>query len=425
MSRLDRDLKLLMVGIVLYGLGIGLYLQLFFVYAMDLGASRFTIGWLNAVMLGTMALGYVPGAWATGHCRLKTILAATWWLMVPAAVSFALAPSWPWLVPGLVVAGVSNANNPILKAYVRLRSEPGRVARNLTLVFGAYPAGLVVAPLAGGYLAARYGMPTVFWVSAVLYVFSSLAVSVIHDQPYCAADAPWRAADVRRNRPFRRYVLFFLIGFLAVYVGQPFLTPYLARVHDQGYAALGVFAALAALGAALLTPLCGRIADLRGARTGAVVVLVLLVAGTLLLLTGSSWALWGLAMFLCGSYDGFRMLATGVVSRSFGPIPPPWGYALFDTVMGLPMAGGAVLGGALFRAGSGVPFVFVIAVAAALVVALLAWRPAARSPRAGTRALRPPGAAAPVPSPENGGTPDEAVNVAAPGDRRRPGGLLQ
>lgn len=394
MSRLDRDLKLLQVGLVLYGLGIGLYLQLFFVYAMDLGASRFTIGWLNAVMLGTMALGYIPGAWATGHCRLKTILVTTWWLMVPAAVSFALAPSWPWLVPGLVLAGVSNANNPILKAYVRLRSEPGRVARNLTLVFGAYPVGLVVAPLIGGYLAAHYGMPKVFWVSAALYVLSSLAVSVIRDQPYCAADAPWRVADVRRNRPFRRYVLFFLIGFLAVYVGQPFLTPYLARVHDQGYAALGVLAALAALGAALLTPLCGRIADLRGVRTGAVVVLSLVIAGSLLLLTGHSWALWGLAMFLCGSYDGFRMLATGVVSRSFGPIPPPWGYALFDTMMGLPMAGGALLGGAFFRAGSGLPFVFVIVVSGTLVVALLAWRPA-------------------------------VGNVAVPGDRRRPDGLLK
>jgi predicted MFS family arabinose efflux permease len=374
-SSLDRDLKLLMVAIVLYALGVGMYLQLLFVYAMDLGASRFTIGWLNAVMLGTMALGYIPVAWATDHCRLKTVLSATWWLMVPAAVCFALAPSWPWLIPGLVLAGVSNANNPVLKAVVRLRSEPGRVARNLTLVFGAYPAGLVIAPLAGGYLAARFGMPTVFWLSAAVYVLSSATVSLIHDQPYCPADTPWRFADVRRNRVFHRYLLFFLIGFLAVFVGQPFLNPYLAQVHDQGYAALGVFAALAALGAALLTPLCGRIADLRGARAGALVVLVVVLAGTLLLLTGPSLAFWGLAMFLCGGYDGFRMLATGVVSRSFGSLPPPWGYALFDTAMGLPMAGGAVLGGLLFRAGTGLPFVFVTAVAAVLVVALLAWRP--------------------------------------------------
>jgi MFS family permease len=373
---LDRDLKLLMVAIVLYALGVGMYLQLIFVYAMDLGASRFTIGWLNAVMLGTMAVCYIPGAWATNRFRLKTVIVATWWLTVLAAVCFALAPSWPWLLPGLVLTGISNANNPILKAFICLRSDPARLARNQTLVFGAYPAGLVVAPLVGGFLAARYGMPTVFWLSAVLYALSATATSLIHDEPYCAGDTPWVFADVRGNRTFRRYILFFLIGFLAVYVGQPFLNPYLAQVHDQGYAALGVSAALAALGAALLTPLGGRIADLRGPRAGAAVMLTLVLAGTLLLLGGPSWAYWALAMFLCGGYDAFRLLATGIVGRSFGAIPPPWGYALFDTMMGLPMAGGAVLGGLLFRTGATLPFVFVAAVAAVLIVVLLAWRPA-------------------------------------------------
>jgi len=375
-SHLDRDLKLLVVAIVLYALGVGMYLQLIFVYAMDLGASRFTIGWLNAVMLGTMAVCYIPGAWATNHFRLKTIMVATWWLTVPAAVCFALAPSWPWLLPGLVLSGISNANNPVLKAFICLRCDPTRVARDLTLVFGAYPAGLVVAPLAGGFIAARYGMPAVFWLSALLYVLSATATSLIHDEPYSAGDKPWAFADVRRNRAFRRYVLFFLVGFLAVYVGQPFLNPYLAQVHAQGYAALGVFAALAALGAALLTPLGGRIADLRGPRVGAVVMLALLLAGTLLLLGGPSWTFWALAMFLCGGYDAFRLLATGIVGRSFGAIPLPWGFALFDTMMGLPMAGGAILGGLLFRTGATLPFVFVAGVAAVLIVVLLVWRPA-------------------------------------------------
>ena len=391
MPHLDRDLKVLMVAIALWALAVGMYLQLLFVYAMDLGASRFTIGWLNAVMLGTMAACYIPGAWATDHFRLRTIIVATWWLTVPAAVCYALAPSWPWLLPGLVLTGLSNASNPSLKAYICLRSEPSRVARDLTFVFGAYPAGLVIAPLVGGFLAARYGIPTVFWLSAALYALSAVATSLIHDEPYCPGDIPWVFADVRRNRAFRRYVLFFLVGFLAVYVGQPFLNPYLAQVHAQGYAALGVFAALAALGAALLTPLGGRIADLRGPRVGVVVMLGLLLAGTLLLVGGTSWALWALAMFLCGGYEAFRQLATGIVGRSFGAIPLPWGYAIFDTIMGLPMAGGAILGGLLFRTGATLPFVFVAGVAAALIVVLLVWRPApptrARAPTGQTPSL--------------------------------------
>ena len=365
MSKLDRDLKLLSAANLLFALGVGMYLQLLFVYALDLGASRFTIGVLNAVMLACVAAGNIPGAWASHRFPLKRVITVVWWLTVPTAVCFALAPSWPWLIPGLVLSGLYMANNPAFKTYICLKSEPERMARNITLVFGSYPAGLVVAPMVGGLIADHYGMRTVFWASAVMYVASSLTATLISDVPYRADEVSLKPAAVGRNRSFRRYVTFFLIGYLAVYVGQSFLTPYLSVAHEQGYGALGVFAALAALGAALLTPLSGRVADLRGPRVGAGLVLVIICAGTLLLLTGTSPVIWGIAMFLCGGYDTFRFLATGIVGRSFGEIPLAWGFAIFDTTMGLPMAGGSILGGVLFGIGVALPFVLVVAVALA------------------------------------------------------------
>jgi len=372
--RLDRDLKLLSLANVLFALGFGMYQQLLFVYALDLGASRFTIGLLNAVMLATIAAGNIPGAWASHRFRLRTVIAAVWWLTVPAAVCFALAPSWPWLIPGLILSGLYMANNPAFKSYIALKSEPERRASNLTLVFGSYSAGLVVSPLVGGFIAGHFGMRTVFWSSAAVYVASSLAATLIRDTPYHSRETPWSLGGVRRNRSFRRYTVFFLAGFLAVYVGQPFLTPYLSLVHDQGYAALGAYASLAALGTALLAPLGGRVADLRGPRTSAALVLALVLAGTLILLVGPSPVFWALAMFLCGGYDALRFLATGVVGRSFGDLPLAWGYALFDTMMGLPMAGGAILGGLLFKAGTALPFALVVGVTLGLHVALSLWR---------------------------------------------------
>jgi predicted MFS family arabinose efflux permease len=49
-------------------------------------------------------------------------------------------------------------------------------------------------------------------------------------------------------------------------------------------------------------------------------------------------------------------------------MPLAWGYAIFDTVMGVPMACGAVLGGVLFRSGYALPFVVVIVIALGLLV---------------------------------------------------------
>ena len=260
------------------------------------------------------------------------------------------------------------------------------MARNITLVFSWYPAGLVASPLLGGFLAARFGMRTVFWLSTAFYVASATAATLIHDTPYHTCETSWSLAGLRRNRSFRRYVVFFLIGFLAMYVGQPFLTPYLSVVHHQGYAALGVYASLIALGAALFTRASGRVADLRGPRTSAALVLAMVLAGTLLLLAGPSPVFWGLAMFLCGGFDTFRFLASGVVGRSFGDLPLAWGYALFDTAMGLPMAGGAAIGGALFRLGTALPYVFVVTVAVVLLLALRPWQesPETTRPQPGT-----------------------------------------
>jgi len=359
-------------AILLYAFGLGLYYQLLFVYALELGASRFDIGVLTAVLLASTAASSLPGAWAADRFRLKPVIAVVWWLAVPASLFYLVAPTWEWLIPGLALTGLSMANNPAMKAYVFLRSDEGRVARNQTLVYSSLPIGLIVSPLLGGYLADTFGMRVVFALSTAFYVASAVVASLLADTPDHTAAARWTLADAYRNRRFCRYVAFFLLGFLAVYVGQAFLTPYLAQVHHQGYGALGVYASLAAAGAAVMTPFWGRVADVRGARRGIAGVLVLIALGSALLIGGSTPVVWGLAMFCCGAFDALRFVTTGVVARSFGAVPLTWGYALFDTAMGLPMAGGALIGGLLYQTAYWLPFVFAIAVALVLLAVLAA-----------------------------------------------------
>ncbi|MCX6363092.1 MAG: MFS transporter [Actinobacteria bacterium] len=360
------------LAVLLYAFGMGLFVQLLWVYALNLGSSRFMIGMLNAIMLATIAAGNIPGAWAARRFRLKPAIVVVWWLTVPAGLTLYLAPTWPWLIPGLVIFGLSFANSPAMKSYVYLKSEPSRVARNLTIVLGAIPLGLVVAPLVGGQAASHFGMRTVFLISTAFFVLSSVTITFIRDTHYHSAETPWSLRSLGHNRRFRRYLVFFLVGYLAAYVGQAFVNPYLSQVHDQGYAALGVYSSLAALGAVVLTLAMGRATDFYGPRVGIAGVLVFLLAGAFLLLVGRNPLVWALAMLFCGSFDALRFVAAGIVGDSFEGIPLAWGYGIFDAVMGLPMAGGAVLGGVLYRAGYALPFVLVIVVTAGLLVVLLA-----------------------------------------------------
>ena len=168
---------------------------------------------------------------------------------------------------------------------------------------------------------------------------------------------------------------FFFVGFGAVYVAQPFINPYLAQVHDQGYAALGVYSSLFALGTVVIVQVMGRFTDRWGPRAGAASVLGLMATGSLMLLVGANPGVWALAMVCCGSFDTFRYVPTMILPDSFGHMPLPWGYAIFDTLTGVPMVCGATLGGLFYRTSFALPFQVAIVVAGGLLALTLLERP--------------------------------------------------
>ena len=82
----------------------------------------------------------------------------------------------------------------------------------------------------------------------------------------------------------------------------------------------------------------------------------LMLTGSLALLVGTSPGMWALAMMCCGAFDTFRYAPTTILPDSFGHMPLPWGYAIVDTVTGVPIQCGATLGGLLHRTVFGLPF---------------------------------------------------------------------
>jgi len=373
-SGFGRDLKLLTLANLLFAMGLGLYLPFFYIYIRDLGAPAYMVGVMAAVLFIATAAGNIPGAWLADHVRLKPVIVSIWWITVPAALSFALAPSWPWLFPGLVLSGLYMMNNPAFKSYILLKSEPARVSRNMSYVLASFPLGIAVGPLLGGLIIDRWGMKLVFVVSAFVFALSSISVTLIADLPYHAAGRPWKLADLTGSRQFRRVLAFFFVAYLAAYLAQPFVQLYLKEVHHQSTAAISIFATIGAIGGGVITVFSGRATDLYGARWGIGGVLLCILAGAVLLLAGSTAAVWALAVFLYGAFDAVRFLAFGIAGRSFGRVPPTWGYAIFDTAMGVPMFVGSLLGGVLYDAGTNLPFVVVTVMIAVMLVLLFTTR---------------------------------------------------
>jgi len=64
---------------------------------------------------------------------------------------------------------------------------------------------------------------------------------------------------------------------------------------------------------------------------------------------------------------------SGIVGRSFVAVPLAWGFAIFESIMGIPMAGASVLGGLLYRQSYRLPFVVVAVLATSLLIGLAVW----------------------------------------------------
>jgi predicted MFS family arabinose efflux permease len=326
----------------------------------------------------------IPGAWAATRFRLKPVLVWTWWLLVPTSLSYFFAPTWQWLIPGLVLFGLAYANMPVFKAYIYLKSEPASVGASMAFIFGSYSLGLVAAPFIGGWIADRAGMRIVFLLSTVAYALSATAVSFLHDTPNHPPAEKWRVVDLLGSRAFRGHLAFFFVGFLAVYIAQPFINPFLAQAHHQSYAALGLYSSLVALGTVVLMQVAGRLVDRWGARAGAGSALGLIVVGCLLLLAGAGPAAWAPAMLCFGALDILRLMPSMFLPDTFGHVPLQWGYAVFDTATGVPMVCGAALGGLLYRTSYGLPFRATMVIAAGLIVLVLLRGPVADRPLVAT-----------------------------------------
>jgi len=372
---LKRDQAIIFWAIFLWAMGMGLYNYLWPVYTRQLGAGDVELGFLYSLSFLITTLATIPGGSLADRFDRKWVIIGFWWIAVPSPVIYALAGDWRALIPGILLFNVSNALNPALQAYLSETTEPRRIATTFNVVFAAFPLGMVISPAVGGWLARGFGLRSVFWVTFAFYLVSSLSLFLLtpqpprrvvrRDKPARAPASPgggWLAAP--EVRPLLRLSLFFglVMGLWNLYL--PFSTPFLEDVAGLDVSWVGVLGTLASLGAAILSPLLGRLAD----RNGLPRVLGWSLAAQLAPL--GLWLLWPTAlpalagsMFLRGLQDGSRGVMTSMVGHHMtGPKAGDRrqlagrGFALYAVVTGLFQAVTPYVGGWLYRYGAPVPF---------------------------------------------------------------------
>ncbi|MBI3286739.1 MAG: MFS transporter [Chloroflexi bacterium] len=325
---LSRDNRLMFLSLLLWGSGEGLWFYIQPLYIQSLGADAVQIGLVLSLGAAAFTLTLLPGGWISDrYSRRKTMLGG-YLLGIVGAMLLASAEDWRQLIPGFVLFYASGYCVPAIDSYIAHAAGGRDLSRVFSTTFAAYNIGLTFSPVLGGWLGEVFGLRTVFWISALLFAASTVAVWLVSEQPVTPHHQRPSHRTVLGHRPFWRLTLFFSLLFFALALGQPFAPNYLTDVYQLDLSSIGLLGTLNSLGGALLGLVLGRWWP---GRQGLLIGQALVLVSLALFLNSAALSVLALAFLLKGASRACHALASAHLGLTLDPRLLGLGFGVYQT----------------------------------------------------------------------------------------------
>jgi ENTS family enterobactin (siderophore) exporter len=332
--RESRDLRLLVTGNFVSGLGaqaalVALPYQLY----VETG-SAFLVGLLGAVeLVPLIAAALLGGAWADRYDRRRLLIADQAGLVACSAGLAVLAfvgspPLAALYVLGGMLAGFTAIAQVTDTAIVPNLVAPERLRSALALNFGLYQLTVVIGPAVGGVLIAVLGVGWAYAIDAASCAAVVLAVGAIAPQPPARHGTGQHEPVLRSIAEGLRFVRgnqallgSFAIDLLAMTFGMPraLFAVLSVSVYGAGAAGTGLLYAAVAAGATAAALTTGWLAHAR--RLGRIVIWAVVAWGLAIAAAGLAGSLWLAAVLLAlaGAADSVSAVCRSAINQTVTP----------------------------------------------------------------------------------------------------------
>jgi MFS family permease len=276
-----RIVRILVVGQILGGIGMGATLSLGALLATSLSGST---GWsgMAATMstLGAAALAVPLARLAQKRGRRRSLASGSLVAAAGAVLAIASASihSFPMLLVGLMLLGGGSATNLQARFAATDLAQPGTRARNLSTVVWSTTLGAVLGPNLfgpGETVGAALGLPAMTGAfafsllaqlaAASVYTFAlrpdplltAMATSPIHP----SAGARRGGIEILRRNPLARFAIVTIALSHATMVALMSMAPVHLREHGAALTIVGFTISLHVAGMYALSPVFGRLSD--------------------------------------------------------------------------------------------------------------------------------------------------------------------
>ncbi|MBN2146783.1 MAG: MFS transporter [Anaerolineales bacterium] len=342
---MSRDLLLLSLSMMTWGLGEGMFYLFQPLYLQELGASPIVIGRILGAVGIAMTVAHIPAGLLADRIGRRPMMWLAWITGVTATWVMALAPSLPFFVTGMILYGLTTFVMAPLSSYVTEARGNLSVGRALTLVSAFYNTGAILGPWLGGQIGSRLGLHSVYLIAACLFFISLLIILRIRPQPLAQPSEHTNHRATLFQSTFLFFIGMIFLATFATYLPQPLSPNFLQNIRQLDLQQIGQLGSYGSIGVVVLSLLLGHIPARWGFLAGQVC-----VAGfSLVLWRGSGMFWYAVGYFLLGGYRVVRSLATAQTREL---IPPAWmglAYGITETVGASVVIFAPPLAGALYE----------------------------------------------------------------------------
>lgn len=348
---MSTTLKFLFLSRFLWGCGVGLYTYLWPIYIQALGADGRVMAFIFGFEAFLTTITAIPGGlWADRFERKKLLLIA-WIIGSSATLVYATATNWQQLVVGDILYFGAFFCNPITNSYIAKAAEGNKLSSTFSISNSAPSMGLIISPSVGGIIADKLGMAAVFYMSFVLFMASTVALTFITPQyPTVEPGSKGTGYLGVLDGLLSRKVGWFALATFALTLSQPYLTPFVKIYANLSLTWVGILGSVLSLGGVTLTHVLGRLSDRVGEDAGYFIGLLLFTVATFPIMIANRLGIPWLAaiFFLRGAFVACQGVMFSSVAKSLRPEANGKGFAILNFSLGVSTIGGYYFGGRLF-----------------------------------------------------------------------------
>lgn len=349
---MTRDLRLLSMALLLWGVGEGLFFYFQPLYLQQLGADPVRIGAILGVAGLAAVLTHIPAGSLSDRLGTRSAINASWVLGTAAAWAMYLSPNLAWFVVGLVGYYLTLFVMSPLSSYITSMRGTWAPARALTTTYSFFSLGLILGPMVGGYLGEIIGLRTVFAVSGVLFMLSTLLAVRLTPQPTLPSSAGQSAWQVLRQPGMARLLVIVFFSLFAMTVGWPLTPNFLSDQRGLSLSALGALGSINAVGIVVLNLTIGRLRPRLGFALTHVVVALSVIA----IWSGTGLAWYALGFFLFGGFRTAHALSVTQAEPLVNHRNLGLAFGLVETMIGSAFAISSAVAGLLYDSQAWMPF---------------------------------------------------------------------